>query len=309
VAPGTGPVTLVSGLGLDLGALAVDDAHLYWVDQGGGSGGLVQTAPKTGGAATAIASNQSMPLDIAVDGTNVYWSLSQPLSATGGAFVCNAMFVAKGGGGAAPTCVTQTQYATLRMTLNDDDVVLLTEGPGMQLHVGFSAKGVALDPYKNTPPQGPTNAIAATDSNIFLSNVNGHHIDQLSVPALTFGPILCSDSCGTAAVVDMVLDGNVANLLWVTADGSLFRAPTAMNNQPTPLASLGAPPRRLARDASFVYATAENGSVYAVPLDGDAGAVITVASGEQAPFGIAADGTNVYWTTAGAIRSAPRPAR
>jgi hypothetical protein len=59
-------------------AVAVDDTYVYWTDQrpagndGGAGRGMVRRMPKGGGAAETLAESNA-PLDLAVDGTNVYW--------------------------------------------------------------------------------------------------------------------------------------------------------------------------------------------------------------------------------------------
>jgi hypothetical protein len=50
--------------------VAVDAASVYWTD---GAGGTVNSLPFAGGTPTVIASGQSGPADLVVDGTSVYW--------------------------------------------------------------------------------------------------------------------------------------------------------------------------------------------------------------------------------------------
>jgi hypothetical protein len=303
---GPAPTTLVSGLGVDLGGLTVDGTTLYWIDQSG----LVQSAPKTGGAATTISSGEAMPLDVAVDGQDLYWSVSEPIGAAGGAVVCNARFLSKAFLTATPTCATSTQYATLRMVLNDQDVVLLTHGAGTTLYVGTAAKATAFDAYKSATLGGPAAALAATNSLVYVGNANGHHVDQYVLPGVSSESITCLNGCGATTIVDMVLDTTQENVLWVTSDGNVYSAPVAVTNQTgTLVASLGAQPQRVARDPSHLYVSAANGSIYAVPLPAGASPAtpLVLAAGEQTPFGIAVDSANVYWTAAGAIRAVPAP--
>ena len=69
-------------------AIAVDTTSIYWTSsaywESGGpsvfSVGAVMKMPLAGGTPTMLASNQSYPNSIAVDGTNVYWTNTGPTS-------------------------------------------------------------------------------------------------------------------------------------------------------------------------------------------------------------------------------------
>jgi hypothetical protein len=104
------------------------------------------------------------------------------------------------------------------------------------------------------------------------------------------------------------------NLFWITGTGDdgVYTTPLPPKRASgTPMATLTETPVRMARDLYYVYATTTH-SVVAVPIAAeDAGLpVITLASGEVDPFGIAVDANYVYWTDAtGAIRAHTVPAR
>lgn len=62
------PEDVVTGVSEPAG-LALDETHVYWTT----AGGLVQRAPKAGGAAETIASGQNDPGPIVADGKRVIW--------------------------------------------------------------------------------------------------------------------------------------------------------------------------------------------------------------------------------------------
>ncbi|MGO8995407.1 MAG: hypothetical protein ACLQVI_18985 [Polyangiaceae bacterium] len=310
VVPST-PATLATGP-IGAQAIALDDTRVYWVV--GGASGSILSVLKDGGGLTTIASGQASPVDIAVQGTSVYWSVS-----TGGpdpgcmAMVASTPEGIADGGDAAASCVATSMDQTVRMTLGGASVVLLAQGTAAQSNTEYVGFATPASMYMSAPTNGPSLAVTATSQQVFLGNGNGDHVDSLSLPGLTAAPIACTTNCGSAPSVDMTTDVPLENILWITENGGVFKAPIAVNGSTgAPLAQLPSSLVRMARDASYVYATSQDIGVYAVPLAqvGDGGAFLTLSNDESAqPFGIAADGTNVYWTTTGGlIRTMRAPA-
>jgi hypothetical protein len=87
-APGTGDGAVSASDDMGMGwlasdqagpeAIAVDEAHVYWVNSGtsanGFADGTVMKVPRSGGPVSAIAVNQPHPVAIAVDESFVFWT-------------------------------------------------------------------------------------------------------------------------------------------------------------------------------------------------------------------------------------------
>ncbi len=304
------PVTIAFGSGAVRG-LALDDTRVYWVTAGADAS--VLSVLKDGGGMTVIASGQPSPLDIAVQGTSVYWSVGS----TGAGEHCLAMVAstpgsALGGADAGPSCSVTSPQSTLRMTLGGRGLVLLTQGNGREAnkqYVGVAPPGV---PFTSTQTQEPSSAVTATAQRAFLGSANGSVVDELALPGLTYGSAVCATNCGNQTIVDMTTDVAAANVLWITSGGSVRTAPITVGDAAgRSIADLGlapaTPAQRIARSATFLYATAGQ-SVIAVPLGPDAGASVALSKDENGAFGIAVDDAAVYWgDAAGTIwrRSVP----
>jgi hypothetical protein len=298
-------VTLSTGGAAGKG-IAVDPTRVFWVDQDSSGNGSVYSVPKNvaGAAAMMLAKNQAAPLDVALDATGLYWSVTS--SALPGCLAMSLKAMS-----ASPSCVVGGAYATVRMTLGGGDIVLLASQGNGNPFLGTAAKAGG-GTYQPVQAQGPGVAMTATSADIFVAN--RLHVDVYALQGLTMGASLCMTNCGNGGetIVDMVLDVGATNVLWATSGGNIYSAMIGQTQSSgTFLGTVPATPQRIARDAYYVYVTtaaAESGAVLAIPFA--TGPTIVLAQNEPAPFGVAVDDTNVYWTNAaGQVRAvgAPHP--
>jgi hypothetical protein len=311
------PLTIAQGpAGSAALGLAIDDTRIYWVSSG--ANGSVLSVLKDGGGLTTIATGQEYPLDIAVQGTSVFWSVTP----AGTGPQCMARVAATpgstpDGGDAGPSCVVSSSDVTVRMTLGGTSLVLLAQGTGGNATNEYVGVVSAGETFSSVETQGPSSAIAATAQQAFLGNKNGEHVDELALTGLTFGNTICTSDCADAVIVDITTDVSLKNVLWISQSGSIDFAPIAVNGaKATEYAQLSGVLQRMARDASYIYVTVlglsveSSSSVLAVQTapGADAGTFITLSGAENNPFGIVVDESAVYWGDAvGRIRKAPVP--
>ena len=302
--------------------IAVDTNYLYWVDAESASGGAgsVQAMKKGTTTPAQIASGQVAPLDLVLDDTTLFWSVNTGGTAPAGA-QCLAMRLNKlliDG----TQCVTGGPLSTTRLTITTDALVLIGQ-PGGGANVNpilvVTAKAAAST-NKNSPLQGPSVAVGASSSSAFVGNSHGPHIDTypLAPPFTPADPGLCGaqDCAGTgatagASIIQDIAVASDSKVFWVVSNGAVLAlSAAAAGEMPTTLGMVPGAPQRIALDGSYVYVTSATGSatgaISAVPIAG--GEVQTLANPDCAPFGIAVDTLNVYWTCSdGTVRAVGIP--
>lgn len=312
----TGVVTIVAkGQGKPWG-VAVDDAYVYWTNEGANT---VARAPKTGGDAVVIAHDQPEPHRILVDPTNVIWhnaNLTNRQTTDAGTEVFEIGRLAK-------TAIGQDAGADkiedVRNANEKVRAIAIGSAPDNYLWSAWSNRirrnrrdsdQNGKDHVRNLDVQQPV-AIAADAVNVywFLQQPlevwrSGKAFDQ---PGVDAGVAAISTLTGAPEINDMTCDGT--SIFMVTSGGVLLAIPTPAGG-PAAQITTGHPfPRAIAADDKYVYFTRSTandgpGEGLLMMIAKDGSTTKAVAQGLDRPRGLAVDrgldgSVTVYWANYG----------
>ena len=260
--------------------LAVGGGEVYWVNYSGGSVAKC-TADNCGATVTVLATGRVTPEDIAIDGTNVYWS------ERGGAAYC----ARAGCGGSATTLVSGITAADGGVASNDGVAV----GGGLVFFpINGSLLGCAIGGCGNSP----TTVTSASADDLTTDSTNLYGTSGSTVFKCPLAG--CSNVTRTSLVTGLsggegiAVDGTNVYFAYTGAVGS---CPLTGCSTPTVLAANQTDPNDITSDGVNVYWTdATDNLVLRCSVSGCNGTPTIIAQNQAQPKGIGLDAKAVYWT-------------
>ncbi len=240
-----------------------------------------------------LASGQGNPQDIAIDGSNVYWTNPGTSPNTG-----TVAYVPIGGGNVV--VLANGQGEPLPISVEGGDVYWADVSGVSSLDYVAISCGLSCTP--TVLAYGAGLAMTTDSGNVYWAPFQ-EDADIVSIP-LIGGNIL---PLATSQNVPLSIAVDGSNAYWSDVVGdNITTAPLSGSGPTTVLASNLPSPGFIAIDGSNVYWTMPSaGTVDTVPKIG--GSVTVLASGQEGPEGIAVEGGNIYWADrdAGTIDTMP----
>jgi hypothetical protein len=283
------PLVLASGY--NPSALAVDSASVYWTNMNmnpTGSSGVFKV-PLNGGAVTQLSttlySAQLQGIGIAVDGTNVYWNDDV---GSGGSLLSVPV-----GGGATTTLVSGTAFEDVKV---DATNVYWAGNMGGAVNAGTIMKMPKSGGSPVTLVSGlrSPNGLAVDGTSVYWTDTSGSGTGTVrSVPVA--GGVAVTLASGLISPFGIAVDGS--SVYWNDQDldfksqGDVMKVPLHGGTSVTLASNQSIDRGAIAVDSQNVYWVAR-AAVMKAPIGG--GTATVVWSGVS-PWGLAIDGTSVYF--------------
>jgi hypothetical protein len=275
--------------------------NLYWVDPGEacGANGLLMTTPIDGGPLVELAANLASPVSITTDGENVYFyeigaaNVDKLVIGTTKVDVLASGFEfdTLDNGWVAPSSSSSTTL------LEPDTSILAVAGGEVYFPIGnLTEAGCEEYELARVSTQGgPVERILGT----LISKADAGCDD---IPDADFLP----DSGGTAQIDPVALVARNGSIYWANEDSgycgssdtySVWKIPLS-GGSPLNVTSGLVDPVNLVVSGTKVYVVDDmNADVESFPASG--GSAMPVVGAQMTPWAMAADSTNVYWTSLG----------
>jgi hypothetical protein len=286
------------GVGVDAGTGADASARQDAAAEAGAAsdasdGGFCEASGPCNGTCQAdgrcmmkLASAQVLPTDIALDSSNVYWTVAGS-GATGG----TVLSLPKGGAvdGGAPSTLASGQNFPSAIAINGTDAFWTDSNGQTVMKVALTGGS----PTTIASAQNAPSALALDGTNVYWANLGGQ------VMQAPLGGGTATTLGGGISPWGIAVSGGT--LYWTTYPNTnyttlnVFALNIAAHTGSTfaSVANLGNPQRHgVVADTSHLYFTGSD--VYSIPLSG--GTVTTIAVPFGSPIGLAVDGSNVYFT-------------
>lgn len=277
-------ITLCPGGGL---FMAIGAENVYWSDDSG----KVSKVSIAGGTATVLATGQSVPQGIAVDGTSVYWANEGTGIGPDGGTEWNGSIMKVPVDGGTPTTLASGQ-SPVGIAVDKARVYWANSGQGtiMSLPIEGGTPTVLASGQSN--PYG----IAVDANNVYWTNSGDSTVmrEALEGGALTMLSSMAEEPARIA------LDAN--NVYWTSlAEGGVMKVPIAGGATAHLIGGKGI--GNIAVDGINVYVTGNLIPVTKVPVDGGSS---TVVASDMGAAGIVVDAVSVYWSNGAIKRLTPK---
>jgi len=293
-------LTLASSLTMPWGIVA-DEAYVYWVEEGSGNNGTVQSVPVTGGQKVELAHGQNAPVYLVADTDHLYWTTF----ASGGAI----WRIRKDGSGQ-----TQLSLATGPQGLAADiqDVWWTNASDASVRHVAKTGGSPQILSSQLNDPRGI--AVDPVGGKVYWTSLAGGEILSASKTSGLKQTLVSGEDHPFAIAVDdqyvyWTDAGSYAAGDCSAADGKVVRAKKQDGTGRQELATGQACPLALWVDGGELYWT-NTGTVTSGSYNYD-GAVMrwngstveAFESGQIRPYGITTNQSSVFWTEQGIFQS------
>jgi hypothetical protein len=337
------PVTLLSGPNAPA-HIAIDAQYVYGVN----GDGTVTRIPKDGGAAATLVSGtsrgQQYPYPrIAVDGTNIYWSLFSVddtyLDAGGDAPTGDSGVKDAAGDGAARDAAADASTdaagdafpgailavpidggSPRAITIGDSPYAVFVRGGALYWSEGNPYEGdlavvkrcllnasACVGSELAPVPSGRVNDVIADLTNVYVSNSG---MSPGNVGAISRCPIANAAGCGP--LVDNLFDAyglavDTGNVYWSTSNGNIDACPiVGCSDKAITLDLAQDSPKFPATDGLAVFFPTADGAIKSVPIGGGSERTLFQLRGSS-PWSLAVDATAVYWTDTASTASLGLP--